>query len=76
MSDGPRQANGRPGGGARGSITDNGITNPHHQTDRDQLVEIIGVGGMSEVHHAREMRLQSDVAVKVLGADLAPAPSF
>ena len=38
--------------------------------------EILGFGGMSEVHLARDLRLHRDVAVKVLRADLARDPSF
>ncbi len=49
---------------------------PQHLSDRYQLGEIIGFGGMSEVHRARDLRLHRDVAVKVLRADLARDPSF
>jgi serine/threonine protein kinase len=48
---------------------------PHHLSDRYELGEILGLGGMSEVHHARDTRLHRDVAVKVLRADLARDPS-
>src|SRR5439155_23939675 len=43
---------------------------------RYEVGEILGFGGMSEVHIARDMRLHRDVAVKVLRADLARDPSF
>lgn len=43
---------------------------------RYELGEILGFGGMSEVHLARDLRLHRDVAVKVLRADLARDPSF
>ena len=43
---------------------------------RYELGEILGFGGMSEVHLARDLRLDRDVAVKVLRADLARDPSF
>ncbi|MDD4865823.1 MAG: Stk1 family PASTA domain-containing Ser/Thr kinase, partial [Mycobacterium sp.] len=45
-------------------------------SDRYELGEILGFGGMSEVHLARDMRLHREVAVKVLRADLARDPSF
>jgi beta-lactam-binding protein with PASTA domain len=52
------------------------MTTPHHLSDRYELGEILGFGGMSEVHLARDLRLHRDVAVKVLRADLARDPSF
>ncbi|MDT5146115.1 MAG: eukaryotic-like serine/threonine-protein kinase [Mycobacterium sp.] len=52
------------------------MTTPQHQSDRYELGEILGFGGMSEVHLARDVRLHRDVAVKVLRADLARDPSF
>jgi serine/threonine-protein kinase len=52
------------------------MTTPRQLSDRYELGEILGFGGMSEVHIARDMRLHRDVAVKVLRADLARDPSF
>ncbi|MGV0810649.1 Stk1 family PASTA domain-containing Ser/Thr kinase [Mycolicibacterium boenickei] len=52
------------------------MTTPQHLSDRYELGEILGFGGMSEVHIARDTRLHRDVAVKVLRADLARDPSF
>ena len=52
------------------------MTTPQHLSDRYELGEILGFGGMSEVHLARDVRLSRDVAVKVLRADLARDPSF
>ncbi len=52
------------------------MTTPHQLSDRYQLGEILGFGGMSEVHLARDLRLHRDVAIKVLRADLARDPSF
>ncbi|AKK25390.1 Stk1 family PASTA domain-containing Ser/Thr kinase [Mycobacterium sp. EPa45] len=52
------------------------MTTPQHLSDRYELGEIIGFGGMSEVHMGRDTRLHRDVAVKVLRADLARDPSF
>jgi eukaryotic-like serine/threonine-protein kinase len=43
---------------------------------RYELGELIGYGGMAEVHRGRDMRLGRDVAIKVLRADLARDPSF
>ncbi len=52
------------------------MTSPQHLSDRYELGDILGFGGMSEVHLARDVRLHRDVAVKVLRADLARDPSF
>jgi serine/threonine-protein kinase len=43
---------------------------------RYELGELIGYGGMAEVHRGRDLRLSRDVAIKVLRADLARDPSF
>lgn len=52
------------------------MTTPELLSGRYELGEILGFGGMSEVHLARDTRLHRDVAVKVLRADLARDPSF
>ncbi|HEX2283899.1 MAG TPA: Stk1 family PASTA domain-containing Ser/Thr kinase [Mycobacterium sp.] len=52
------------------------MTTPQQLSDRYELGEILGFGGMSEVHMARDLRLHRDVAIKVLRADLARDPSF
>ncbi|HET6732613.1 Stk1 family PASTA domain-containing Ser/Thr kinase [Mycobacterium sp.] len=52
------------------------MTTPQHLSDRYEIGEILGFGGMSEVHLARDQRLHRDVAIKVLRADLARDPSF
>lgn len=52
------------------------MTTPRHLSDRYELGDILGFGGMSEVHLATDLRLHRDVAVKVLRADLARDPSF
>ncbi|OBA81860.1 serine/threonine protein kinase [Mycobacterium sp. 1164966.3] len=52
------------------------MTTPQHLSDRYELGDILGFGGMSEVHLARDLRLHREVAVKVLRADLARDPSF
>ena len=64
------------GQAALDSRTDMAMTTPQHLSDRYELGEILGFGGMSEVHLARDQRLHRDVAVKVLRADLARDPSF
>jgi serine/threonine protein kinase len=43
---------------------------------RYELGELIGYGGMAEVHRGRDSRLGRDVAIKVLRSDLARDPSF
>jgi eukaryotic-like serine/threonine-protein kinase len=55
-----------------GAVT---MTIPQRLADRYELGEIVGFGGMSEVHLARDLHLHRDVAVKVLRADLARDPA-
>jgi serine/threonine-protein kinase len=43
---------------------------------RYQLLHEIGVGGMALVHHARDLNLQRDVAIKILRDDLIADPAF
>src|SRR5207248_5469514 len=43
---------------------------------RYEIGEVLGYGGMAEVHRGRDIRLGRDIAVKVLRADLARDPSF
>ena len=52
------------------------MTTPRNLSSRYELGEILGFGGMSEVHLARDVRLSRDVAIKVLRADLARDPTF
>lgn len=52
------------------------MTTPKNLSSRYELGEIIGFGGMSEVHKASDLRLSRDVAIKVLRADLARDPTF
>ena len=44
--------------------------------ERYELGELIGYGGMAEVHKGRDIRLGRTVAIKVLRSDLARDPSF
>src|SRR5437764_11267213 len=43
---------------------------------RYQLGEVIGHGGMAEVHRGRDVRMGREVAIKLLRPDLARDPSF
>src|SRR6185312_5855784 len=52
------------------------MTTPRLVGSRYELGELIGYGGMAEVHRGRDIRLGRDVAIKVLRADLARDPSF
>jgi serine/threonine protein kinase/beta-lactam-binding protein with PASTA domain len=52
------------------------MTTPRLLSERYELGETLGYGGMSEVHRGRDVRLSRDVAVKVLRADLARDPQF
>ena len=43
---------------------------------RYQVGELLGYGGMAEVHHGRDLRLGRDVAIKLLRIDLARDATF
>ncbi|HEY2206327.1 MAG TPA: Stk1 family PASTA domain-containing Ser/Thr kinase [Pseudonocardia sp.] len=52
------------------------MTTPRLLSERYELGDTLGYGGMSEVHQGRDVRLGREVAVKVLRADLARDPQF
>ncbi|MGH8940391.1 MAG: Stk1 family PASTA domain-containing Ser/Thr kinase, partial [Actinomycetes bacterium] len=49
---------------------------PQQLGDRDELGDLLGRGGMAEVHIGRDSRLGRSVAVKMLRPDMARDPSF
>ncbi len=44
--------------------------------DRYELGDVLGRGGMAEVHRGRDLRLGREVAIKMLKVDLARDPTF
>jgi eukaryotic-like serine/threonine-protein kinase len=44
--------------------------------ERYELGDVIGYGGMAEVHRGRDVRLGREVAIKLLRADLSRDPAF
>nr|WP_020499440.1 Stk1 family PASTA domain-containing Ser/Thr kinase [Sciscionella marina] len=52
------------------------MSTPQLLSDRYELAETLGYGGMSEVHRGHDVRLGREVAVKILRADLARDPQF
>ncbi|MFB9929140.1 Stk1 family PASTA domain-containing Ser/Thr kinase [Amycolatopsis halotolerans] len=52
------------------------MTTPRLLSNRYELGDTLGYGGMSEVHHGHDVRLGREVAIKVLRADLARDPQF
>lgn len=44
--------------------------------DRYEAGDVLGLGGMSEVYRGRDLKMDRDVAIKVLRADLARDPAF
>ena len=48
--------------------------NPGARLGPDEIVSLLGAGGNGEVFRAHDSRLKSDVAIKVIRADVAQAP--
>jgi beta-lactam-binding protein with PASTA domain/tRNA A-37 threonylcarbamoyl transferase component Bud32 len=52
------------------------MSTPRLLSNRYELGDTLGYGGMSEVHHGLDVRLSREVAIKILRADLARDPQF
>jgi serine/threonine protein kinase len=52
------------------------MSSPRLLSNRYELGDTLGYGGMSEVHHGHDARLGREVAIKILRADLARDPQF
>jgi serine/threonine-protein kinase len=52
------------------------MTTPRLLSERYELGEVLGYGGMAEVHRGLDTRLGRDVAEKLLRADLARDPQY
>ncbi|MFB0833459.1 Stk1 family PASTA domain-containing Ser/Thr kinase [Arthrobacter halodurans] len=52
------------------------MTKPRILNGRYHVGELIGRGGMADVHHGRDLRLGREVAIKLLRSDLARDPMF
>jgi serine/threonine protein kinase/beta-lactam-binding protein with PASTA domain len=52
------------------------MVEPRRLGGRYELGDVLGYGGMAEVHRGRDVRLGRDVAIKMLRVDLARDPSF
>ena len=51
-------------------------TTPRMLGQRYEVGEVLGRGGMAEVHRGRDIRLGREVAIKVLRSDIARDPTF
>ncbi len=58
------------------TTTGHGVPAPRVLGGRYEVGNLLGRGGMAEVHVAQDTRLGRTVAVKLLRSDLARDPSF
>ena len=61
---------------SHGTYEETPMDQPRLLGDRYEVGELLGRGGMAEVHRGRDLRLGRTVAIKSLRVDLARDPSF
>ncbi len=61
---------------AKGLAADEGLPTPQTRIAGYQVLALLGVGGMGEVYRARDVRLDREVALKILAKEVAGHPGF